>query len=349
MTEDNLFKGTVMSVKDKRGIISELLESLFGKGDKISFYFIKKGKNSTENEVIIPYKTRKDIDLDLIKELEKKLQKKTGESDLRFIRWSEVIGKIAPASRVFKIPFFDSENVATKSHPWRLCPIGEHWVRRHPKNLTSGKVTDHDGHCRKNKKSKSEFYHADELRLMAEAQFDSLRSNPVVMPVPDSLGFPNGNKYDLLIAGWTKFWNDVLKPEEPLSPDLVKALMATESSFETPKDQNSKDGKARGLIQVTESTRKILQDLKGELKDHHIELSIDESRDPVTNVAAGIRWLHYKKKYRERRLKKKATWEEAIIEYKGLSGQIGKVEKADDIMVKIRKHCDRLQKIRRNE
>ncbi len=336
-------------MKDKKEIISELLENLFGKKDKISFYFIKKGKTNSQEEVIIPYKTRRKIDAEKIREIEVDLQKKTGEADLRLIRWSDVIGKIVPTSRVFKIPFFDSTDVKTKFHPWRLCPISEHWVRRHPKNLTSGKVTDHDGHCRKNKKSKSEFYHPDELKLIAETHFDSLKSDTNILPAPDSLGYPNGNKYDLLIAGWTKFWNEVLRPEELLSPDLVKALMATESSFETPKDQTSKDGKARGLIQVTESTRKILKNLKGELKNHHIELTVDESRDPVTNIAAGIRWLHYKKKYRERRLKKKATWEEAIIEYKGLSAQIGKVKKADDIMAKIRKYYNRLQKKRRNK
>jgi hypothetical protein len=78
---------------------------------------------------------------------------------------------------VFKIPFFDSNNVETKSHPWRLCPIGEHWVRRHPKHLRSGNLTDHDGHCRKNKKSKTEFYHADELKIVAETYFNHLSSD----------------------------------------------------------------------------------------------------------------------------------------------------------------------------
>jgi hypothetical protein len=268
-----------MSVKDEKELISNILESLFGKEDKISFYFLKK-KNNSKDEEIIPYKTHKKGDLKKIKEIEEILQRSTGINDLRLIRWSNVIGKTVTSSKVFKIPFFDSENVETKSHPWRLCPIGEHWVRRHPKNLHTGKVTDHDGHCRKNKKSKSEFYHADELRLIAEAYFSSLASESAAMPVPESLGFANGNKYDFLIAGWTKFWNDILEPSEPLSPDLVKVLVATESSFKIPKDQESSDGSARGLIQITESTRKILQNIKGELKNHHIELTIDESREP---------------------------------------------------------------------
>jgi hypothetical protein len=310
---------------------------------------MKKVKNSSKNEAIIPYKTRKHIDLTNINQLEKTLQRKTGEADLRLIRWSEVIGKIVPASRVFKIPFFDSRDIEIKAHPWRLCPIGEHWVRRHPKHLGSGKVTDHDGHCRKNKKSKSEFYHADELKLIAEAHFNSLKSDFDSMPIQDSLGFPNGNKYDLLIAGWTKFWNEVLKPEELLSPDLVKTLMATESSFEMPKDQKSSSGDARGLIQVTESTRKILQNLKGELKNHHIELSVEESRDPVTNVAAGIRWLHHKRFLLERRIKRQVSWEEAIFEYKGLTKDIGKDKTTDRIVNEIKGHHKTLREKRKRK
>jgi len=34
---------------------------------------------------------------------------KTGEADLRLILWSDVISKIAPKSRIFLIPFFDSK------------------------------------------------------------------------------------------------------------------------------------------------------------------------------------------------------------------------------------------------
>ncbi len=335
-----------MSLKDHKDIIITFLENLFGKDDKISFYFLKKEKVPSKNESIIPFKTRRKVDSKKIKEIENLLKERTGDKNLRLIRWSDVISKIVPSSRVFKIPFFDSKNVETKSHPWRLCPIGEHWVRRHPKQLNSGKITDHDGHCRENKTSKLEFFHADELIMIALAHFDSLNFDPEAMPVPDSLGFPNGNKYDLLIAGWTKFWNEVLKPEDPLSPDFVKALIATESSFNLVKDQSSNNGPARGLIQITESSRKILQDLKGEIKNHHIQLSIEESRDPVTNIGAGIRWLHYKKIYAKRILKREATWEDAVIFYKGLHGQIGKVEDADRIMTKVRKYLQRLQKSR---
>jgi len=338
-----------MSLKDQKEIIIQLLKSLFGKDDKISFYFLKKEKVPSKNESIIPFKTRRKVDPRRIKEIETLLRNKTGETDLRLIRWSDVISKIAPKSRIFKIPFFDSKNVDTKSHPWRLCPIGEHWVRRHPKQLNSGKITDHDGHCRENKKSKLEIFHADELLMIAQTHFESLNSDLEAMPFPDLLGFPNGNKYDLLIAGWTKFWNEVLKPQDPLDPDFVKALIATESSFNLVKDQSSHDGPARGLIQITESTRKILQDLKGELKNPHIELSVEESRDPVTNIGAGIRWLHYKKLYAKRILKREATWEDAVIFYKGLHGQIGKAGEADKIITKLRGYHKSLKNKRKKK
>ena len=241
-----------------------------------------------------------------------------------------------------------------KNHPWRLCPSGEHWVKTHPLTVpASGKgparTTVRQGHCQLNPKRKSEFYTSDELREIAETHFRTLMNDSKAMPVPDSLDFPNGNKYDLLIAGWTKFWNEILKPEDPPTPDFIKALIATESSFNLVKDQKSNDGLARGLIQVTESTRKIMQNLKGELRNHHIELTADESRDPVTNVAAGIRWLHHKKFLAENRLKRKITWEEAAAEYKGIYNDIGKDKKTDEIMKKLKELHKRLNAKRENQ
>jgi hypothetical protein len=248
----------------------------------------------------------------------------------------------------------ESPTDSLKNHPWRLCPIGEHWVKTHPLTVpASGKgpvrETVRQGHCHANPKRKSEFYTSDELREIAEIHFKTLMSEPDAMPIPDSLGFPNGNKYDLLIAGWTKFWNEILKPEDPPTPDFVKALIATESSFNLVKDQKSSDGAARGLIQVTDSTRKILQNLKGELRNHHIELTVEESRDPVTNIAAGIRWLHHKKFLAEYRLKRKITWEEAAAEYKGILNDIGKNDTTDRIMRELRGHHQRLKDQRKKQ
>ena len=232
------------------------------------------------------------------------------------------------------------EPQAPKTHPWRLCPVGEHWVVEHDLSIPAssqgpGYTTLRHGHCRKNPGGK-EVYTAQEFREIAHHYFGRLRNDLEAMPVSDDLGYANvGNIYDLSIAGWTKFWNETLKPERPLTPDFVKALIATETSFLILPDTPSKSGAARGLIQITEATRKILQDPKGELSNHLIELTVEESRETDPNIAAGIRWLYYKRYLLEHRIKREASWEEAAAEYKGIFRDIGKDKETDDIMKKL--------------
>jgi len=137
--------------------------------------------------------------------------------------------------------------------------------------------------------------------------------------------------YDDLIAGWTKYWNDVLKPEEKLHPNVVKALIASESSFRpkqlaNPKNSNS----ARGLMQITNNTRKILADEKGELKDHYLTLTKKDLNDPSNNICAGIRWLFRKKEVASALLKRQASWAEAIAEFKG--GRKATVERKKELL-----------------
>ena len=229
-------------------------------------------------------------------------------------------------------------------HPWRICPMGEHWVKEHPRKVSvSDKnpngITIVDGHCRKNS-SHHEIFVADELHELAEKYFKNLKS----MPTPDNLGNPLGNNFDNLIAGWTQFWNDIFAPTALLDPNLIKALIASESSFRVNINAESKIGEARGLIQVTEQTRKILSDQKGELKDYLITLSKKEFYDPNLNLASGIRWLFHKKYLASHRLKREATWIEAVAEYKGILPQLGKVKNADEIMATVEKYYNRLSK-----
>ncbi|MBI3018341.1 MAG: hypothetical protein HYY61_00380 [Deltaproteobacteria bacterium] len=82
------------------------------------------------------------------------------------------------------------------------------------------------GHCVENSSKKDQIY-PEELEKIAEEYFGKLKGSPR----NDDLNYPQGNKFDHLIRGWTKYWNEVLKPSESLDPDLVKALIATESSF----------------------------------------------------------------------------------------------------------------------
>ena len=133
------------------------------------------------------------------------------------------------------------------------------------------------------------------------------------------MGFKNGNTYDSLIRGWTQYWNEVFKPKIFLDPNIIKALIASESSFITkPLPQQTKSaGKARGLIQITDQARKILGDPKGELKNHLVHLNQDDLLDPNATICAGIRWLFQKQKLASNRVGHEANWEEAVSEYKG--------------------------------
>lgn len=209
-----------------------------------------------------------------------------------------------------------------EAHSWRLCPPGEHWVRTHPLRVPpskfnpTGSVTTRNGHCARNPTGKDQLY-PDEIHEIGAQNFSSLKEKPNSI----DLGFTSkykGNQYDDLIAGWTKYWNEVLKPEVPLDPDVVKALIASESGFNPSILANRKDpDSARGLMQVTNKTRKILGDEKGELKDHYLTLTREELNDPSNNICAGIRWLFRKHAIASSRLKRLATWEEAVAEFKG--------------------------------
>tara|TARA_Y100000590_G_scaffold377918_1_gene444520 strand:+ start:691 stop:1323 length:633 start_codon:yes stop_codon:yes gene_type:complete len=206
------------------------------------------------------------------------------------------------------------KNRSKVKHPWRKCPLGEHWVSEHPREVPVSEknpdgITIVDGHCRKNP-SRHEIFVADEIHDISTQYFKNLKNKPTA----DTLGFPQGNQYDDLIGGWTQFWNEILKPEIPLDPNLIKALIASESGFNLEAKAESKIGVAKGLIQITEQTRKILADQSGELSDFLITLSKKEVSDPNLNLSAGIRWLFHKKHLASHRLKRTATWLEAIAE-----------------------------------
>lgn len=137
---------------------------------------------------------------------------------------------------------------------------------------------------------------------IANRHFERLKGPPC----PKTLGFSQGNKFDTLIRGWTKYWNEVLKPTNELDPNLVKAIIATESSFRARNENpgNRRIGKARGLMQVTEETWRILKDEQGELYLAN------------QNICAGIRWLFRKKDTASAKFGREASWIEAVANYK---------------------------------
>lgn len=309
-----------MAKEKEKNHIKDLLSSIFSKDDNISFYFLKKSKIKSEFEYKIPFKTKKKLSVKKINSSQKQLQKET-EAPWEFVQWSKFIGKIAPESKVYKMPFFDTQNIEIKN-PWRVCPVGEHWVRRHPKNLKTGKITDHDGHCRENP-SKKDLLKGDEIDLIATSD---LFLNPQIKVSKNDLKIPlvgleKQNQYDDLISGWTAYWNDVFQLKNPLHPNYVKALMATESTFDSKaKAPNPrKVGLARGLLQLTEETTRNAKNHKlREYRDHLIDLEYEDLWDPNKNIAFGVRHLFRKRETAKARLKRDPTWFEVLMDYKGM-------------------------------
>lgn len=210
-----------------------------------------------------------------------------------------------------------SSRLESTTHPWRICPPGEYYVReskvsRHQRE--GALVSEHlrRDHCREHKRTFVDILTPQETTDIAEIFFSSLSGSPTA----DDLDFGSaGIKYDHLIRGWTKYWNEVFKPEPPLEPNLVKALIASESSF-NPNSGKASKGRAKGLMQLMPLTVKALGGYRNELKDHLFQIDGAEVLDPGLNISAGIRWLFQKRITAARRLKREATWIEAVAEYK---------------------------------
>lgn len=229
-----------------------------------------------------------------------------------------------------------------KIHPWRACGIGQHWVRTHPLSVgvsdkyPEGK-TPRNGHCAdnpvrtatilvRNKKTRKlipkdvehppprDLLTPHEIHLISNTYFTDLQGPPAAGKLP----LKNGDQYDAFIRGWTRYWNDVLKPVDPLDPDLIKALMASESRFiSNPEPQNAgASGMARGSMQVTDKAVKDLGS-SNELDPHFIRVTQADMNDPDIAICAGIRWLFLSRQRASNKLKREATWREAIAEYKG--------------------------------
>lgn len=64
---------------------------------------------------------------------------------------------------------------------------------------------------------------------------------------------------------WTDYFNKKFNANPPLEPDVVKALISSESDFHPNPPGNRKI--AIGIAQITKQTLKILQDPDGEAKE----------------------------------------------------------------------------------
>lgn len=189
-------------------------------------------------------------------------------------------------------------------------------VHEHPRRVAiSAKnpdgITIVDQHIRR---LPGTFLDREEIEAIAE-KYD--RRN-IVRPTPGKLKeFRDAaDKYDDLIAIWTDYFNQKFVSESPLDPDVIKALIASESGFRIDPPENRT---AFGITQITKSTLKILQDPMGESKEFIFNrIRLKDLKDPEIAIPLGVRWIFRKKATAEGRLGRSPTPKEIILEYKGL-------------------------------
>lgn len=230
--------------------------------------------------------------------------------------WKDIYKPYLPQIKKEKTIFWQPDE--KQLHPWRACPYGQHWVIRHPRYPVGRQLQDVDGHCRKNPSGKDRLT-GDEIELISNlSPFKDTENLP--LPYAGKTKIKNAEDYDILIAGWCTYWNDIFKPDILIEPNFIKALMESESTFKPKAFAKNKKaiGLARGLIQITEATLRILKDRKGEIKDHYIDIDKEELFTPSKNICASIRWLFRKREILQKRLGRSPTWPEVVVEYKGL-------------------------------
>lgn len=223
-----------------------------------------------------------------------------------------------------------SADAGGKVHPWRLCEIGSHWVREHIRTTPKGNVVTVRAHCARNP-SGTDRLTVDEIAEITERQFGVLKGGLC----SSNIGYGRGSEFDSIILGWTQYWNEVLAPDEPLDPNIVKALIASESSF-NPKAKTKSGGlNVRGLMQIRDDTRKIVGDVKGEMKRGYISAQPDDLWDPSVNISIGIRWL-FRKRQIVRAKNPQATWRDAVAAYKAFAPSSKDMENFDESLKKLR-------------
>lgn len=187
-------------------------------------------------------------------------------------------------------------------------------VREHPLHVPASEknptgITIRDRHLRR---LKGTYLDANEI----ESIFKNYDRKGIVYPVKGKLKHKNADKYDEEIAVWTDYFNKKFNAIPPLDPDVVKALIESESDFRV---DPRKDGKAFGITQITPETLKILQDPNGEAKDFIFnKIRREDLNNPNIAIPMGVRWLFRKRATAINQMKRAPDNEELILEYKGL-------------------------------
>lgn len=299
--------------------VKKLFQQFFGDVSDAKIYLFgsrAKGTHKPYSDIDLVIKTKsKDINNKIPLFIEA-WEKSNLPYKVDFSKWDDLYQKYLPQIKKEKISFWTPEERSI--HPWRICPYGKHWVKEHLRHQINKKTQDVDGHCRRNPLGRDRLT-GDEIEYISRSQlFLNVKNLPKKYAGP--LKINTADEYDQLIAGWCTYWNDIFKPDISIDSNFVKALMESESHFDKNSTANNKKeiGKARGLIQLTEQTLRILKDRKGEIKDHYIDIAKEDLYDPSKNICSAIRWLFRKREILQKRLGRSPTWPETIVEYKGL-------------------------------
>lgn len=183
-------------------------------------------------------------------------------------------------------------SLITRPPVMKMAPPGSHVVSRQARISKKGINYFVKAHIRKNRGKKTVLLPENLLYLFWHGDQDYSYLGPVK-------GFPDYPELDVVIQFWLDFWkNEGLKFPKDLDPLLIKTIIAIESSFNPVIKTKDPKSSATGLMQVTNRTRKDLngnsEDSKYNLRDSFLDLEMSDLKDPVINIAAGIRWLSYK-------------------------------------------------------
>lgn len=306
-------------------LIRRLLQDHFGDLLDIKVYLFgsrAKGSHKAYSDVDLAIKSKDKKLADRMTLFKEDWEKSNLPYKLDVTSWKDLYKPYLPEISKTKKEFWKPEDRSL--HPWRACPYGQHWVVRHPRLPVGRQLQDVDGHCRRNPSGKDRLDGQEIEQLSYLPEF--LATTPQPKKYKGTYQIKTADSFDSLISGWCRYWNDIFKPDVPIDPNFVKALIESESTFNPNAIAKNKKsvGPARGLIQITEQSWKILKDRKGEIKDHYIDLKKDELFEPSKNICAAIRWLFRKREILQKRLSRSPTWIETIVEYKGLGPDLKK-------------------------
>lgn len=171
-----------------------------------------------------------------------------------------------------------------------MCPVGYHVVKGHSRTCHSGTKTWVDAHIRRNRGKRS-LYLSENLLFL---YWNNEKKYPKLKAIK---GYPGHHNLDPIIQFWLNYWKKQgVKFPQGFTPLHVKAIIAAESGFR-PKIR-AKTSTATGLMQVLKSSIGPLKGRKNkkwrEVRNQYVSIAFKELKDPVINIAVGIRWLGHK-------------------------------------------------------